>query len=372
MNKRQRAQGSERSAKSKIRRAKSKVFVFCVLLAALSSLLFALPLQAKVTGACSNCHTMHNSQNGQPVARGDAPWGGGGGSNEATSALLIASCLGCHSSTTAGESTKVISGSTIPIVFNTTEPTYGANGLAAGNFYYVSGTVDDTGHNILASNPDGTLDDTPPGGSFPSGGSYAGQLRCSGTRGCHGHNGGQSGDSAIDDETSAIKGAHHGSDTPPLNGDLSDVARNYRFLLGIAGKEDSEWELDASAHHNEYKGDTNFGVTNTISYLCGECHGNFHSSDGVGSTSPWLRHPTDILLPLAGEFALYDPTTTYNNSVPVAFTDFDNPSRATAVVMCLSCHRAHASPYFKMMRWNYKDWPGSGTNGCGVCHTWKD
>ena len=42
------------------------------LLFAFSTLLFALPLEAKVTGYCSNCHTMHNSQNGQPMARGDA------------------------------------------------------------------------------------------------------------------------------------------------------------------------------------------------------------------------------------------------------------------------------------------------------------
>jgi hypothetical protein len=362
MNKRQRAQSRGRSAKS-------KVYVFCMLLVALSSLLYALSLDAKVTGYCSNCHTMHNSQNGRPVAQ-DFDGSSFSFTDTPKEGLLIYSCLGCHSATNGA--TWQDSATKAPIVFNTVEPTYGVKGLAAGNFFYVSATVDDTGHNILATNPDGILDDTPPGGSFPSGGSYAGRLRCSGTRGCHGHNGGQSGDSAIDDETSALKGAHHGSDTPPLNGDLSDVARNYRFLLGIAGKEDSDWEQETSTSHNEYKGDTNFGVTNTISYLCSECHGNFHSSDGVGSASPWLRHPTDILLPQTGEYATYDPTTTYNNLVPVAYIDFDNPSRATAVVMCLSCHRAHASPWFKMMRWDYKGWPGSGTNGCGACHTSKD
>jgi predicted CXXCH cytochrome family protein len=344
--------------------------VFCLMLSALCSLLCASSSWAKVTGYCSNCHTMHNSQNGHPVAQ-DFNGSSFSSTDTPKESLLIYSCLGCHSATDG--TTWQDSATKAPIVFNTVEPAYGVNGLAAGNFFYVSGIVDDTGHNILATNPDGILGDIPPGGSFPSGGSYAGQLRCSGTRGCHGHNGGQSGDSAIDDETSALKGAHHGSDTPPLNGDLSDVARNYRFLLGIAGKEDSNWEVEPSNNaHNEYKGDVNFGVTNTISYLCGECHGNFHSDNGVGSASPWLRHPTDILLPQTGEYATYDPTTTYNNLVPVAYTDFENPSRPMAVVMCLSCHRAHASPWFKMMRWNYKSWPGSGTNGCSVCHTSKD
>jgi predicted CXXCH cytochrome family protein len=44
----------------------------------------------------------------------------------------------------------------------------------------------------------------------------------------------------------------------------------------------------------------------------------------------------------------------------------------TDVIMCLSCHRAHGSPYYKMMRWDY-----TSTNlldvlsGCIVCHTSK-
>jgi hypothetical protein len=43
--------------------------------------------------------------------------------------------------------------------------------------------------------------------------------------------------------------------------------------------------------------------------------------------------------------------------------------------MCLSCHRAHASSNFKMMRWDYKGWPAclpGCTNGCNVCHTTKN
>src|SRR4030042_6187133 len=104
----------------------SKPYVFrymlilsCFMLIALSTLPFALPLEAKVGGNGSNCHTMHNSQGGQPVARGDDPWGGTGGSTDARPSLLIASCLGCHSSVTS-ESIKEFDGNKIPIVFNTT------------------------------------------------------------------------------------------------------------------------------------------------------------------------------------------------------------------------------------------------------------
>jgi hypothetical protein len=341
------------------------IVVFC-------SVLYASSLEAKVSGYCSNCHTMHNSQNGTTVVSGGPqPF-----------LLNRVGCLGCHSFTNSTTWKDNITGT--PIVFNTVEPTYGANGLAGGNFYYV--TSDDAyGHNVLGiKTQDSTLGLTPPGGAVLT---Y--QLRCSGTWGCHGHNGRQSADTAVDDQMLAIKGAHHGNDTPPLPGSLTNVAANYRFLLGIKGKEDTDWEHDViNTSHNEYQGATNFTTTNSISYLCGECHGDYHSDTGVcrsgGCSSPWLRHPTDIALTSTGEYTNY---TTYSMVAPVARPDPDNVSNTTAVtpgidiVMCLSCHRAHASPYFKMMRWSYKCWPACRpectngypcTNGCNVCHTSKN
>jgi hypothetical protein len=339
------------------------LFVFCFLL-------YASSLEAKVTGVCSNCHTMHNSQNGTAMAKDDS-WNPISTPYES---LLIYSCIGCHSATVAGTWQHVGA----PVVFNTVAPTYGANGLAAGNFYYVSTTVDNTGHNIFSTNPDNTapaLGNTPPGGT-----ALTAQLRCAGTWGCHGHNGRQ-GDTAVDDQTIAIKGAHH-TDDSTIDG--STVGKSYRFLNGILGKEDTDWEHDVvNTSHNEYQG-SNSSATNTISYLCAECHGKFHTWKGgaseVGTASPWLRHPTDVVLqvntpsPTLGEYANY---TTYDMVAPVARPDPDSVPDTTKVepgidiVMCLSCHRAHASPYFKMMRWDYKGWPTSGTNGCNVCHTTK-
>jgi predicted CXXCH cytochrome family protein len=334
------------------------------MLMAFCSLLYALSLEAAITGQCSNCHTMHNSQNGTTVvSEGPQPF-----------LLNRVGCLGCHSSTNGATWKESITGT--PIVFNTVAPTYGANGLAGGNFYYVNS--DDTyGHNVLGiKGLDTTLGLTPPGGT-----ALTAQLRCAGTWGCHGHNGRQTGDTAVDDQALAIKGAHHGNDTPPLLGSLTNIAANYRFLLGIKGKEDTDWEHDVvNTSHNEYQGATDFTTTNTISYLCGECHGDYHSATGVcragGCSSPWLRHPTDIVLPsnVNKEYTQY---TTYSMVAPIARPDPDNVSNTTVVtpgidiVMCLSCHRAHASLYFKIMRWDYKGWPAGGTNGCGICHASK-
>lgn len=352
-----------------------ELYALCLLLA-LCFMFSAVTSEATVTGSCSSCHTMHNSQNGQPMAY---DFDGTSFTKTATpkDGLLIYNCLGCHSATDG--ITWQDSITRAPIVFNTVEPTYGARGLSGGNFFYVS-TTDNTGHNIFSTNPDNTLDNTPPGGT-----TLTAQLRCSGTWGCHGHNGRQSGDIAVGDETRAMKGAHHGDDTPPLDGDLTNIAHNYRFLLGIGGKEDPDWQHDnVNTSHNEYKGSTS-NATDTISFLCAECHGKFHTWVGgpseVGTTSPWLRHPTDITLhssngPGFGEYTNY---TTYSMVAPVARPDPDNvadPTRVTPgtdIVMCLSCHRAHASPYFKMMRWDYKSSTLSeALSGCNVCHTSKN
>jgi hypothetical protein len=346
----------------------TKLIVPCSLLVALLVFL-PLSLQAKVTGVCSSCHTMHNSQNGQAMAKDDSgnltftPYG----------VLLIYSCVGCHSAANAITWQDGITKA--PVVFNTGEPNYGNNGLAAGNFYYV-GANDLYGHNVFTTNSDGTLGNTPPGA--PDDTALTAQLRCAGTWGCHGHNGRQSGDTAVDDQTIAMKGAHHGDDIPPLEGSLADVARNYRFLLGIKGKEDTDWEKDnVNTSHNEYKGAIGFTDTTTISYLCGECHGNFHSAD-LGSTTPWRMHPTDVVLKnsVGAEYSAY---TNYSMVAPVARPEDNYTGNAdvvrpgTDIIMCLSCHRAHASPYYKMMRWDYKGWPANlQTNGCNVCHTSKN
>ncbi|MFC1513206.1 cytochrome c3 family protein [Thermodesulfobacteriota bacterium] len=63
--------------------------------------------------------------------------------------------------------------------------------------------------------------------------------------------------------------------------------------------------------------------------------------------------------------------------MPVAWETPDNPVRSKAVVMCLSCHRAHGSEYPDMLRWDYNtmivnDEQGATGTGCFVCHSSKD
>lgn len=326
----------------------------------LSSFILFCPngVKAGVSGQCTGCHTMHNSQDGASVAYElNTEYTGYDTVSTPKNFLLKSSCAGCHSST--GTAT-IVDGT--PIVFNTS--TF-SDPLAGGNFSYARSS-DQKGHNVnFFSDQDGTLGFTPPGGSAMSS-----QLTCAGEYGCHGDR------SAGKNNYTGVKGAHHTDDSGGITG--SSPGASYRFLNGILGTEDDDWEQETTVDHNQYKGSTS-NDPETISYLCSRCHGDFHTWTGgaseVGNDSPWLRHPTDVVLPSTGEFSSY---TSYNATAPVAKTspglttdDTVNPGSDT--IMCLSCHRAHASQYFKILRWDVKSSTlATAMSGCNVCHTSKN
>lgn len=142
--------------------------------------------------------------------------------------------------------------------------------------------------------------------------------------------------------------------------------------------DDWNWAENAT-DHNEYYGvseNLNYTYKDTISYLCAQCHGDFHSVIGTASTS-WLRHPTDAVLPNSGEYAAY---TTYSVEAPVARPTVYTAASGdvlpdTDIVNCLSCHRAHGSPEPDLLRWNYDTMiagNGSADTGCFTCHTTKN
>jgi predicted CXXCH cytochrome family protein len=339
---------------------------------------------AKATGVCSNCHTMHNSQGGIEMATDRTPHG----------TLLLDTCVGCHSSSESS-TTYDLDGCKVPVVYFTGSPpgTY----LAGGNYYWVKNTGDAYGHNPVEL---GAVDSTltsPPGGPGPD---HTFQVRCSGgggagagSRGCHGNR--------FLENDATMKGFHHQNEGETLT-TANTVGNSFRGIFGLKGYEDPDWEQETTTDHNRYSGSASPSTSNcagschgyafgwpsgsppeydTISGFCAACHGQFHqlddaySIDGFGGTQSngqWIRHPSDILLPETGEYGGYP---TYSVEAPVGYTDVSAPTRATAVVTCLSCHRAHGSPYPDMLRWDYNDMvAGGGTNttGCFTCHTTKD
>ncbi len=352
-------------------------------------LLFALPAAARVSGTCSNCHTMHNSQDGSAV---DA---GGPSSN-----LLSTDCVGCHSDT--GASTILTVGSTrIPIVYNQTLPTYPPDGsassvLAGGNFYWIAHAGGDAyGHNVYGiSGVDGDL-------TYAPGPSTVGCTNCHETL-------------STADEENGCKGCHvprhHADDSATVVGSTGGW---YRFLgdnpamtfgapgseTGVVGIEEEDWEQNPSAsNHNAYQGTTDvyaktfmpYVPDNTIGQFCAGCHGNFHhdmnTDQPTGVAGAWIRHPSDVVIPNSGEYATAfgGPDGDYNPLVPVAKSttlvdgdaNFATVTINSDVVTCISCHRPHGSPYPDMLRWDYLTECDAGTAsadcGCFSCHTAKD
>ncbi len=341
---------------------------------------------AVVTGACVNCHTMHNSQDGGVMATFASEEG-------PNNALTRGSCLGCHGQDiSAGEE---IINETPQIWHN------GATDLAGGNFAYIeggkgitTGTTMTVGHNVKELSVTDTNLTAPPGDEHINTGLTNLTFTCGGIYGCHG-------DRTAADSYAAVSGGHHGGVGGICDG--SDVANSYRFLLGVKGYENMhathKYQNVDSVYHNEYFGiggasETSSSATvasnGTISGLCAECHGDFHGTTGIGgdAISAFERHPTDIVLPNT-EGKEYSAYTSYSVQAPVArpsgsgALDVINTSGTNTevtpgadIVMCLSCHGAHATAYEDILRWDYTQMlAGGGGNdgqGCFVCHTTKD
>jgi predicted CXXCH cytochrome family protein len=343
----------------------------CAVLCAALLLCFSTRVSARVSGECSNCHTMHNSQNGNPVDS-DGP----------NNQLTIDNCVGCHSSSSS-DTILTLGASNFPIVFNSSQPTAP---LAGGNFYWI---VDQSDHRLAhnvqdISGPDSNITYVP---GRHIGSDYT--LTITDCYNCHtvgfppGYPGipftiARSGDVLIcqDCHTQVM---HHADDSATV---VDGTGGWYRFLYEVKGIEDPDWQKTVSpSDHNEYQGET-VAFGNSISDKGCACHGDFHAlknPGGVGSGSPWLRHPVDVALPSTGEYTSY---TAYNPVVPVGRPDlsgYTGPSSTvtpgTDQVICVSCHRSHGTDQPDLLRWDYSTIiAGGGANsaGCFICHSTKD
>jgi hypothetical protein len=313
-----------------------------------------------------------------------------------------------------GTASKIVTigGSDIPQVYHT-EGTGLASDLAGGNFAYitraksrVTADQNSAGHNVIdlgAAYKESVLT-AAPGYFMAMHDTFLNKdyITCAGYVGCHGK---RLDDGAKTRGIKMIKGAHHMNvdgkcDPDPVN---ADIYNSYRFLVGVKGLENTgtyKWQNYNANNHNEYFGasaplelgcsDTNchgntptgggvYSPNGSISVFCGTCHGQFHDkSEMGGGSSPFKRHPTDVILPNSGEYSAY---TTYSIEAPVAragtVPDSSDstvtPGTNNAIVMCLSCHAAHATPYADILKWDYTAMVagGGGSGGCFTCHTQK-
>ena len=184
---------------------KSLITVFLVFLFAVLVYGYA---DAKITGVCSNCHTMHNSQDGADVKAG-GPY----------DALTKGDCLGCHGQSPSG---------TANIISNTPQVLHaGTTDLAGGNFAYITGgktrdTADSStaGHNVSDIGVDEATLTAPPGDENSTGitAGTGGNFTCAGTYGCHG-------DRSTEGNFASISGAHHADDSALKFGTRSEAGQ---------------------------------------------------------------------------------------------------------------------------------------------------
>jgi len=307
---------------------------------------------------CSDCHTMHFSQqhgfDGGVVATTGAPdgnWLGTVGPNNyllkaATSTEL---CLACHDGKTFA-----------PDVITTD-----VNGLAqrAAGFFEDVGVHNFRGHD-LSLDPDAGSG----GGGFSPlclrchfGGDMAtATVQCID---CHAPHGNLS--------YRNLQWASDPGGEPPL------VAYERPGDLGL-----SRYEADNVAYGAPASG----GAWREVTNMCIDCHHAFFSSYYTHATSPFIRHPginseSNAYAPIDRPGANTDPTYWLNGGgsflVPrVKFvvrgaTDFASASVVATdnQVFCLSCHLGHGSQNPFSLRWDYSN-PGSptGADGCFQCH----
>jgi hypothetical protein len=194
--------------------------------------------------------------------------------------------------------------------------------------------------------------------------------------------------------------------------DAATLAYNSTRKDGNPNEGASLWQAESDLNKNVYRGG--------FSSFCSTCHGNFHGGAGETRTTDngktrangeWLRHPTSVKMNEAGSsYGISTYTKQVSNTQttapnPVGYdwkyplvqpdADFTVSSAVAAAgnsltaigddrIMCLTCHRAHASQFENMTRWDTNahsfiadgatDFAGETSNGdniaygCGKCH----
>ena len=282
---------------------------------------------------CAGCHTMHNSQDGALVdaahPQGNAYLLNNGNSSD--------TCLRCHAA--YGQ----FAGGT----------GYGAG----GDFYWLTKTYtwtshghaassegDSHGHNIIspanALGVDATLS-AAPGGDFLS-------LRLTCTS-CHDPHGNQN--------FRLLYG--NVGDGPRYDGTRYNFANDAPLAVGNSRRTISGSGIETDVQHTVYK--------NGMSDWCANCHNDMHSDN----TTNYV-HPTGVAL--GSEASAYNAyvssddvssgiqATAYMGLVPfedvdvdLALVDSENYTtgpEANDQVMCVTCHRAHASAFPDAARWD--------------------
>lgn len=326
--------------------------------------------------ACESCHTMHNSKDGAVMSRNSntyLPAPPTLAIGEAGPYLLqgtdqSSTCLNCHGSTSTAVSTKDGSYGYKVFYYGVGTAPYRSPG---GDFAWLKKGAK-KGHNVVAADyalaPDSGTDTVAPGGTYPKG-----SLHCSSCHDPHGKYRKLSTTGAFATTGEAIVGSgSYGVD--PTNGEAVGA---YRLLAGKnytpdslagTGNEFTQDPMNAAVAnpYNLPATDTIVNYGKGVGAWCQQCHPKMHMSIGTAVNV----HPNDQIMDgLAANYNNYVSSGKmvaggggFDALIPVSYDNKTKNSelanhfaKGTQIttndqVMCLSCHRAHASGFDYMLR----------------------
>ncbi|MBI5576064.1 MAG: hypothetical protein HY896_06830 [Deltaproteobacteria bacterium] len=375
---------------------------------------------------CSDCHVLHSGEDGAAKPTGTASGG--------PSAILLKKpsvtdlCLQCHLAP-GNAAFKA------PAVMTSNGAAPGGTSLPAGDFYW-SSTDPRKGHSPgktrgaqSSSIPSDPVLTVAPGGNFS-----ANNFDCVSCHDPHDrfgetvaawrqlkrrvngivHTGNETVEKGVESSGGTL-----GATSPGFEPILSNSRGDIQGTSYLNRRKDGQ-ELE-SADLSKTEGDDNKNVyRGGFSSFCSACHGDFHGGSGETRSSDngktragggWIRHPANMPMGESGakhgiaSYAAAVVNSQGANPNPAGYdwkyplvkaeADFSVRSRAASAndpatiagsdrISCLTCHKAHASPFANMTRWDTgarsflaageKDPSGvasTGDNpahGCGKCH----
>ena len=384
---------------------------------------------------CYDCHTLHNSEDGAIVINGGSPYASL--LNQPSSTDI---CLSCHT----WPASNIFKAPTVMTISGVKPATVA---MPSGDFYWSivdSGKGHNPGKTLGVQSPtmpsDSILTQSP-GGTFTTE-----DWDCTTCHDPHDRFGFDV--AAWRQLRRKVNGVvHTGAETvasgvESYGGDQGATAAGFEPILSNSrgdirgGVNDTDY-LNTRADGNPVEGANLFRAESDInknvyrggfSSFCATCHGDFHGGNGESentanaNTNPdadgrWIRHPSNINMAdknsggLASRkygISTYTAAVTnaqgtspnpvgYDWRYPLVQPDADftvkrdqaamtNPASALSDsrIMCLSCHRAHASEFENITRWDTtghafiadgeSDLIGQASNGdnpaygCGKCH----
>ncbi len=278
---------------------------------------------------CNGCHTMHNSVD-NPADDGTP-----------NQFLLRESnstdtCVRCHDTSygnTWGASVaapgKIVGGGQFVFLLEDN-----LNDGHAGGSRPIPGHQ--AGHNVISIDKNTTVD--PVNGSAPGGTYVSANMHCTSCHDPHGQGG----------HFRLLYGQPYDS-----------YAMGYPFAYNV----DAPTAAGLSIFSGTESNSTHTAFQAGMSEWCGNCHGDFHNTDYPNT----LVHPSgEVMADTAANYNMYEGTGTYTGDgtdAYLAVVPFEDASNTTTYVgaasalnskvMCLTCHRAHASSGPNAGRWDF-------------------